>query len=188
MNNETQHTAKHQDNFYLDRNFPGKVFSEDIGSAIAQAINPHFEDIEPKAYKAYEDSGEIERLAALIASAPSLLKENEKLNEECVLLTGSIRELSSSNDALVKENQELKEGMNEVIGWRNKVMEMNAELKSINEELIKALEGVLRLAEHGVDVCANNSRPEERDGHKDGLLAMIEQAKQALSKSKTEKP
>lgn len=57
-------------------------------------------------------------------------------------------------------------------------------LKAQRIELSDALKGMIIIAEYGVDVCANNSRQEEREGHKDSLLAMIDNARKALAKAK----
>jgi hypothetical protein len=53
-------------------------------------------------------------------------------------------------------------------------------LKEQNERLLSALKNMTNLAEYGVDVCASNSRTEEREGHADGLRSMIAAAKEAI--------
>lgn len=62
---------------------------------------------------------------------------------------------------------------NEVIYERDKLKEQNQKLK-------EALKVMVNLAAYGVDVCANNSRPEERSGHADGLRSMIDDANELL--------
>lgn len=53
-------------------------------------------------------------------------------------------------------------------------------LKEQNEKLKEALSSLIRLSEYGVDVCANNSRPEERSRHSEDLMLLITKASEAL--------
>ena len=53
-------------------------------------------------------------------------------------------------------------------------------LKEQNKKLLSALKNMTTLAEYGVNVCAENSRQEEREGHADGLRSMIDDAKEAI--------
>jgi len=45
---------------------------------------------------------------------------------------------------------------------------------------------LIPLAERGIEPTLANSHPEERDGHHDGLLAVIDHARAALAKLETE--
>lgn len=50
-------------------------------------------------------------------------------------------------------------------------------------ELLEALKSLLPLAENGIPALLENSHPEERPGHHDGLLAVIDTARAAIAKA-----
>lgn len=63
--------------------------------------------------------------------------------------------------------------------------EANAKLIAAAPELLAALQSLMGLAEHGIDVCVRNSRPEEQGKHREDLMLLITRAQEAI-KSATE--
>lgn len=59
----------------------------------------------------------------------------------------------------------------------------NAKLLKAAPDLLKALQDIIRLAEHGIEPCVNNSRPEDRPGHRDGLQSLVDFAAEAIKKA-----
>jgi hypothetical protein len=143
MNNETQHTAG-----------PWKTYDEDstifITSGEGYLSAKGSDEVEEKyicevrIHQTPREMGlhqEEERRANahLIASAPSLLKENQELRNDLYNANCNHSRLDTEHILLKKENQELKEQNSALSQLNGLYFDENNSIKSINEELIKML-------------------------------------------------
>lgn len=89
-------------------------------------------------------------------------------------------------DLLVHDNtvdtfrQSLNDATQTLVGYEKNEQAAERALKRV-KEIERSFKLMINLAEYGAEVAANNSRPEERGGHLDGLLAEIENAKKLLN-------
>jgi len=102
--------------------------------------------------------------AELIARAPELLEENETLKEQLRLANLDKESCGKNLQGSYKEVESLK---------------------SINKELLEAFELILpMIIRVDMDYFLRNSKPEERSGHEDGIIAVIDMAKSVIAKAK----
>lgn len=74
-----------------------------------------------------------------------------------------------------------------VVGDKHRVaLEAEKRLIAAAPDLLAACETLTPLVERAFDFLLRNSHPEERDGHADGLEAMISEARAAIAKARGE--